>query len=142
MTSARPRNTCAEWIHLFSSCLKKVYPDHSLLFSNQAAKFRKSSTSTKKTVGVRIPAHAITHALVEQLGNPLITSSIKDEDKIVEYTTDPEEIYKDFKNVVDIVIDGGIGVNPSFSAFALRSVVQNFSYSEYIRAISSCGLDW
>ena len=48
---------------------------------------------------------------VQYLGNPLITSSIKDEDKIKEYTTDPEEIFEDLKNVVDVVIDGGIGQN-------------------------------
>jgi tRNA A37 threonylcarbamoyladenosine synthetase subunit TsaC/SUA5/YrdC len=45
------------------------------------------------------------------LGNPIITSSIKDDDEIVAYTTDPEEIYEDFKNQVDIVIDGGAGGN-------------------------------
>ena len=65
----------------------------------------------KKTVGVRIPDHAIPAAIVEQLGNPLITSSIKDDDTIKEYTTDPEEIYEDFKHQVDLVIDGGAGGN-------------------------------
>lgn len=65
----------------------------------------------KKTVGIRIPDHAIPRLLVEKLGNPLITSSIKDDDKIKEYTTDPEEIYEDFKHLVDIVIDGGVSGN-------------------------------
>ena len=65
----------------------------------------------KKTVGIRIPDHAIPRTLVAELGNPLITSSIKDDDLIVEYTTDPDEIYEDFKNLVDIVIDGGNGGN-------------------------------
>jgi tRNA A37 threonylcarbamoyladenosine synthetase subunit TsaC/SUA5/YrdC len=49
--------------------------------------------------------------IVAMLGNPLITSSIKDDDKIKEYTTDPEEIYEDFKHKVDLVIDGGAGGN-------------------------------
>jgi tRNA A37 threonylcarbamoyladenosine synthetase subunit TsaC/SUA5/YrdC len=62
-------------------------------------------------VGVRIPDHEIPKAIVEQLGNPLINSSIKDIDVIKEYTTDPEEIYEDFKHVVDLVIDGGTGKN-------------------------------
>ena len=48
---------------------------------------------------------------MDQLGNPLITSSIKDDDIIKEYTTDPEEIYEDFKHSVDLVIDGGPGKN-------------------------------
>ncbi|HCW09356.1 MAG TPA: threonylcarbamoyl-AMP synthase [Cytophagales bacterium] len=65
----------------------------------------------KKTVGIRIPDHEIPKSIVNQLGNPLITSSIKDDDHIKEYTTDPEEIYEDFKNKVDLVIDGGPGGN-------------------------------
>jgi tRNA threonylcarbamoyl adenosine modification protein (Sua5/YciO/YrdC/YwlC family) len=65
----------------------------------------------KKTVGIRIPDHAIPCAIVEELGNPLITSSVKDDDIIKEYTTDPEEIYDDFKHLVDLVIDGGSGGN-------------------------------
>ncbi len=65
----------------------------------------------KKTVGIRIPNHPIPRMIVAELGNPLITSSIKDDDLIKEYTTDPEEIYEDFKNLVDLVIDGGAGGN-------------------------------
>ena len=49
--------------------------------------------------------------LVEQLGHPIITTSIHDDDTIKEYSTDPEEIYEKFKNLVDIVIDGGYGKN-------------------------------
>lgn len=63
----------------------------------------------KKTVGIRIPDHPIPLAIVKELGNPLITSSIKDDDHIKEYTTDPEEIFEDFKHKVDLVIDGGAG---------------------------------
>jgi tRNA threonylcarbamoyl adenosine modification protein (Sua5/YciO/YrdC/YwlC family) len=65
----------------------------------------------KKTVGIRIPDHNIPRAIVKLLGNPLITSSIKDDDKIKEYTTEPEEIFEDFKHKVDLVIDGGPGGN-------------------------------
>lgn len=65
----------------------------------------------KKTVGIRIPDHEIPRAIVAQLGNPLITSSVKDDDHIKEYTTDPEEIYGDFMHLVDVVIDGGVGGN-------------------------------
>lgn len=65
----------------------------------------------KKTVGIRIPQHNIPLEIVRLLGNPLITSSIKDDDYIKEYTTDPEEIFEDFKHRVDLVIDGGVSGN-------------------------------
>lgn len=65
----------------------------------------------KKTVGIRIPNHPIPRLIVELLGNPLVTTSIKSDDLILEYTTDPEQIYEDYKHLVDIVIDGGIGGN-------------------------------
>jgi tRNA threonylcarbamoyl adenosine modification protein (Sua5/YciO/YrdC/YwlC family) len=65
----------------------------------------------KKTVGIRIPLHAVPLALVKELGNPIITSSIKDDDEIKTYTTDPEEIYEDLKYKVDVVIDSGAGGN-------------------------------
>ncbi|MGJ3236577.1 L-threonylcarbamoyladenylate synthase [Marivirga sp.] len=66
--------------------------------------------ANKKTVGIRIPDNKIPIAIVKALGNPLITTSLK-EDDIVEYPTDPEEIYENFKNLVDVVIDGGYGNN-------------------------------
>ena len=65
----------------------------------------------KKTVGIRVPDNAIVHAIVEALGNPIITTSIYDEDEILEYTTDPELIYEKWGDLVDLVIDGGYGGN-------------------------------
>lgn len=70
-----------------------------------------NSNVDKKTVGVRIPNHQVPLAIVKELGNPIITSSIKNDDEIRTYTTDPEEIYEDMKNKVDIVIDSGAGGN-------------------------------
>lgn len=70
-----------------------------------------SSSLDKKTVGIRIPGHEVPLALVRELGNPIITSSIKDDDEIKTYTTDPEEIYEDLKHKVDVVIDSGVGGN-------------------------------
>jgi len=67
--------------------------------------------ANKKTVGIRIPNNNIPSAIVKTLGNPLISTSIKENDHIVEYPTDPEEIYESFKNLVDVVIDGGYGNN-------------------------------
>lgn len=65
----------------------------------------------RSTVGIRVPNHTIPRLIVEQLGNPIITSSIHDEDEIIEYTTDPEMIYQRFRHLVDIIIDGGVGSN-------------------------------
>lgn len=63
----------------------------------------------KKTVGIRIPDNNIIRELVFRLGNPILTTSVKDDDEIVEYTTDPELIYEKYGDVVDAVIDGGYG---------------------------------
>lgn len=63
----------------------------------------------KKEVGIRIPDNNIIRELVNQLGNPILTTSIHDEDDIVEYSTDPELMYEKYENIVDIVIDGGYG---------------------------------
>lgn len=65
----------------------------------------------KKTVGIRIPDNAIARMIVERLGNPIVSTSIYDEDDVIEYTTDPELIFEKWQNKVDIVIDGGYGDN-------------------------------
>ena len=67
--------------------------------------------SKKKTIGIRIPNEIIIQTIVEELGHPIMTTSILDDDKILEYTTDPEIIYDKFCDKVDIVIDGGFGGN-------------------------------
>ena len=63
----------------------------------------------KKTVGIRVPDNNIIRELVHSLGNPILTTSIKDDDEIIEYTTDPELIYEKYENIVDAVVDGGYG---------------------------------
>lgn len=65
----------------------------------------------KKTVGIRVPNNNIARTLVEALGNPIVSTSIRDDDDVLEYTTDPELIYEKWGNLVDIVIDGGYGGN-------------------------------
>ena len=65
----------------------------------------------KKTVGIRVPDNQICHDLVEALGNPIVSTSIHDEDEILEYTTDPELILEKWDKLVDMVIDGGYGDN-------------------------------
>lgn len=65
----------------------------------------------KKTVGIRIPDNNIILEIVKELGHPILTTSILDDDKIVEYTTNPEVIYENFRNKIDLMIDGGFGGN-------------------------------
>ena len=65
----------------------------------------------KKTVGIRVPDNAIAIGLVKELGNPIISTSIKDDDEVLEYTTDPSLIAEKWDKLVDIVIDAGFGGN-------------------------------
>lgn len=65
----------------------------------------------KKTVGIRIPENPIPIAITEALGLPIITTSLKDDDEIIEYTTAPELIYERYGHLVDLMIDGGYGGN-------------------------------
>lgn len=65
----------------------------------------------KKTVGIRVPDNSIAQAIVAELGNPIVSTSIYDEDEMLEYTTDPELIFEKWQNKVDVVIDGGYGDN-------------------------------
>lgn len=65
----------------------------------------------KKTVGIRVPDNAICKSIVATLGNPIVSTSIHDEDEVIEYTTDPELIKEKWDHLVDLVIDGGYGDN-------------------------------
>ena len=65
----------------------------------------------KKTVGIRVPDNNIAREIVKVLGNPIVSTSIHDEDDVIEYSTDPELIFEKWQNKVDLVIDGGYGDN-------------------------------
>jgi tRNA threonylcarbamoyl adenosine modification protein (Sua5/YciO/YrdC/YwlC family) len=65
----------------------------------------------KKTVGIRVPDNNIIRAIVKELGNPIISTSIHDEDAVLEYSTDPELIFEKWENQIELVIDGGYGDN-------------------------------
>lgn len=65
----------------------------------------------KKTVGIRIPGNSIVLAIIAELGYPLISTSVHDNDEVIEYTTDPELIYEKYRDFADIVVDGGYGNN-------------------------------
>ena len=77
----------------------------------------------KKTVGIRVPDNTIARTLVEKLGNPIVSTSIYDEDELIEYTTDPELIFEKWQDKVDIVIDGGYGDNVASTVIDLSEGV-------------------
>jgi len=91
--------------------MKKALPGPFTFILESSSKVPKILNVKKKQVGIRVPNHNIPREIVKMLGNPIITSSIKDDDDVIEYTTDPSLIYDNFEKLVDIVIDGGFGGN-------------------------------
>ncbi|WP_417887173.1 L-threonylcarbamoyladenylate synthase [Zunongwangia sp.] len=75
----------------------------------------------RKTVGIRVPDNEICRKIVQELGNPIVSTSIKDEDEVIEYTTDPELIQEKWDNFVDIVVDGGYGDNVASTVIDLTT---------------------
>jgi tRNA threonylcarbamoyl adenosine modification protein (Sua5/YciO/YrdC/YwlC family) len=91
--------------------MKKTLPGPYTYILDANNRVPKLLNTNKKTVGIRVPDHSVPRMIVKELGNPIVTTSIKDEDEIIEYSTDPELIFEKFQNLVDIVIDGGYGGN-------------------------------
>ena len=91
--------------------MKQVLPGPYTFILNASNNVPNILNTKKKTIGIRVPDHKIIRLLIEELGNPILSTSIKNEDEILEYTTDPEEIYERYKNFVDVIIDGGFGGN-------------------------------
>ena len=87
--------------------MKKTLPGPFTYILNASNNVPKLFKSKKKTVGIRVPDNNIARAIVDRLENPMISTSVHDEDEILQYTTDPELIYEKYKNRVDLVIDGG-----------------------------------
>ncbi|UTD16695.1 threonylcarbamoyl-AMP synthase [Tenacibaculum mesophilum] len=75
----------------------------------------------RKTVGIRVPDNNIARAIVVALGNPIVSTSIHDEDEVLEYTTDPELIFEKWQNIVDVVVDGGYGDNHASTVIDLTT---------------------
>ncbi|MCK4751320.1 MAG: threonylcarbamoyl-AMP synthase [Bacteroidales bacterium] len=90
---------------LMKSCLPGPYT----FILNASHHVPKAIKHHRKTVGIRIPDNNIILEIVRQLGNPILTTSLKEEDQILEYPTDPEHIYGEYMDLVDVVIDGGYG---------------------------------
>lgn len=91
--------------------LKKALPGPFTFIFNVSGNVPKLLSSNKKTVGIRVPDNNIARQIVQLLGNPILSTSIHDDDDIIEYTTDPELIYEKYQDSVDLVIDGGNGAN-------------------------------
>ena len=87
--------------------IKKNLPGPFTFILNASNNVPKIFRSKKKTIGIRIPDNNIILTLVKELGNPLLTTSIHDNDNILDYMTDPELIHEKYKDMVDLVIDGG-----------------------------------
>jgi tRNA threonylcarbamoyl adenosine modification protein (Sua5/YciO/YrdC/YwlC family) len=89
--------------------MKKALPGPFTFILNASNKVPKLIHASKKTVGIRVPDNNIPREIVKYLENPIITTSIHDDDEVLEYSTDPELIFEKYDGLVDIVIDGGYG---------------------------------
>ncbi|NQU87338.1 MAG: threonylcarbamoyl-AMP synthase [Mariniphaga sp.] len=94
--------------HIFK-LMKKYLPGPFTFILDANNKVPKFFKGKKKTVGIRVPDNSIIRAIVEELGNPILSTSIHDDDQILEYTTDPELIFEKYQDIADIIIDGGFG---------------------------------
>lgn len=91
--------------------LNKNLPGPFTFILNASARIPKLFETNKKTVGIRIPDNNITLEIVRQLGHPIVTGSLHDDDAILQYATDPDAIFEQWNNMVDAIIDGGYGHN-------------------------------
>lgn len=91
--------------------MKRMLPGPYTFILNGNNHLSKIYGYNKKTIGIRVPDNPIARAIVDALGAPILSASIKNEDTVLEYITEPEEIYEIYEKHVDIVIDGGTGGN-------------------------------
>jgi len=91
--------------------MKKNLPGPFTFIMNANSNIPKLFRSTKKSIGIRVPQNNIIREIVKELGNPILSTSVRDNDSILEYTTDPELIHEKYGDLVDLVIDGGVGGN-------------------------------
>lgn len=102
---------CKQLENSIFKLMKKALPGPFTFILKASSKVPKILQAKKKTVGIRVPNNEIVRQIVEKLGNPIITTSLKDDDDVIEYTTDPELIFEKYEKQVDLVIDGGYGNN-------------------------------
>lgn len=100
---------CSQIDNAVFKLMKSVLPGPYTFILGANSKVPKMLHSKRHTVGIRIPDNRIPLAIVAELGNPIMTASVHDEDDLIEYSTDPELIHERFGDLVDMVIDGGYG---------------------------------
>lgn len=106
--------------------IKRLLPGPYTLILNASREVPRHFQSKRKTVGIRLPEHNIPRELVERLGRPIVTASLKhEEDELLEYRTNPELIHEKYKQHVDAVIDGGYGGNVPSTVIDLSEGVAN-----------------
>lgn len=91
--------------------MKKVLPGPYTFILKANQQVPKLFHSKKKTIGIRVPDNIIARTIVRELGNPIVSSSINDEDDVIEYTTDPDLIWEKYQYHIDMLVDGGFGDN-------------------------------
>lgn len=91
--------------------LKRNLPGPFTFILPASSRIPDKALERRRTIGIRIPSHPVARAVVEALGCPMVTASVKDDDEVVEYTTDPELIEERYGRDVALVIDGGMGDN-------------------------------
>jgi len=90
--------------------MRKALPGPFTFILHAGSTIPKIFRTKKKTIGIRVPDNNICRGIVKELGNPLMNSSLHDEDdEITGYMNDPEEIHKKYHKIVDMVVDGGFG---------------------------------
>lgn len=122
---------CSDLSHLSDYCkqidnstfklLKRTLPGAYTYILNANSTVPKIFNAKKKTIGIRVPDNNIARDIVKELGSPIVTTSLRDDDEIIEYTTDPELIFEKYQNEVDIVINGGYGGNVGSTIVDLTS---------------------
>lgn len=110
---------CRDLSHLSEFCqpfetsvyklMRRALPGPYTFILNANNNVPKIFKNKKKTIGIRVPDHVVALALVSALGSPMIATSVKDDDEVLEYTTDPELIHERYKDQVDMVVAGGLG---------------------------------
>lgn len=91
--------------------MKKALPGPYTFILEASSKIPKYFNNNKRSVGIRVPNNEITRMIVKELGHPIISTSVHDDDEVIEYTTDPELIHEKYHTQVDLVINGGFGHN-------------------------------
>ncbi len=115
--------------------LKRNLPGPFTFVLTASSRVPDKALEKRRTIGIRIPGQRhIPRAIVAALGCPLVTTSVKDDDEVVEYTTDPELIHERYGRDVALVIDGGMGDNVPRRSWTLRAT----SPKSCARAKASC----